>query len=346
MEGWDGKQTESATAPDDAGARRTFFWLRWGIVGRQKVMRTDARKEWQRFLAQKQKQHRRSRFRKAVVWTAAAACVLFAAWLWYPRSSRSSEMLFMATPHPGAVSLHTPEGRTVTLPVRCDAHTMDSLLKVCHVKPTESVIVTTPSKRDCQLTLADGSQVWLNAGSRMEYEPVFRQERRIRLRGEAYFQVARDAERPFIVETEFMHTRVYGTSFNVRCYSAADAHVTLVEGSVQVARPDGSRSVRLTPGMDAQLTADGGLSVSAVDTKNFVLWKDGYFYFDDVPLSEILCELGRWYNVSVQVENRDVCRSRLHFLASRHASLQEAVDLLNLLGVARVELQDGYIIVR
>lgn len=108
------------------------------------------------------------------------------------------------------------------------------------------------------LVLADGTKVWLNAESRLRYPVAFNgKERRVELEGEACFEVAKDAEHPFIVCANGMNTMVLGTKFNVRSYSVEDRHVTLVNGKVQVTNTVNNKSVTLRPGQDLTYTETG-----------------------------------------------------------------------------------------
>ena len=109
------------------------------------------------------------------------------------------------------------------------------------------ILMTTPRGKDCHLTLADGTRVWMNADSQLEFPEQFNGTRRtVRLHGEAYFEVAKDRRHPFVVETDYLTTTVLGTSFNVRAYSQNDASVALVEGSVSV--KSGRENMLLKPG--------------------------------------------------------------------------------------------------
>ena len=103
------------------------------------------------------------------------------------------------------------------------------------VTPAQLMALSVPRGQDYHLTLADGTQVWMNAESRLEFPDRFNgNTREVRLKGEAYFEVKKDAKRPFVVHTDYLTTRVLGTAFNVRAYSRRDASVTLVSGRVQV----------------------------------------------------------------------------------------------------------------
>ena len=190
--------------------------------------------------------------------------------------------------------------------------------------------LTTPRGKDFLLVLADGTKVWLNAESRLRYPVAFNgKERRVELEGEACFEVAKDAEHPFIVCANGMNTMVLGTKFNVRSYSVEDRHVTLVNGKVQVTNTVNNKSVTLRPGQDLTYTETGEEKVSEVNIATYTAWTEGMFYFEDVPLEEIMGALGRWYNVNIDFERCELYHIRLNFWANKNTHLDEALELTN-----------------
>lgn len=155
------------------------------------------------------------------------------------------------------------------------------------------------------LALSDGTQVWLNGNSELEYPVRFIGGKRVvALRGEAYFEVAKDAARPFIVKTEGMDTKVLGTSFNVKAYPEEHrTGVTLLEGRVEVALPEagGVAAVakRLEPGMQAQVVAgESVISVKEVVAEDAIAWREGKFIFTDEDMLTVLHTLARWHGVT------------------------------------------------
>lgn len=207
-------------------------------------------------------------------------------------------------------------------------------------------VVTTPCRKDINIVLHDGTEVWLNAASQLSYPLIFTdKERVVKLRGEAYFKVSKDADRPFIVLTENLSTEVLGTEFNVRCYSPNDTHVTLLKGAVEVRNVLQTYRKRLVPGQDAFLMPDGDFLVKSVDTRYYTQWKNGYFYFDEVALEDIACELGRWYNVDVIFKNKSAVNIKMHFLANRKGSLADVVELLNSMKKVKVSFTDTQLII-
>ncbi|WP_455668958.1 FecR family protein [Phocaeicola sp.] len=208
-------------------------------------------------------------------------------------------------------------------------------------------ILNVPRGMNKKLELPDGTQVWLNAESQLEYPETFEgQERRaVRLKGEAYFEVAKDATHPFIVETDLLETQVLGTAFNVRAYSPEDAHVTLVEGSVKVSDARHKKEILMKPGQNATLQQTGNFTINEVEAKAYNSWAEGQFYFDNTELVEIMRELGRWYNINIIFTSKEAMHYRLHFQSDRSEPLSQVLDLLNSMQKVNATLKNDKVIV-
>lgn len=206
--------------------------------------------------------------------------------------------------------------------------------------------LTTPRGKDYHVTLADGTEVWMNADSRLEFPKQFTgSQRRVKLKGEAYFQVAKNASKPFIVETDFFNTTVLGTTFNLKAYSAKDANIVLVEGSVRVNAK--GHEITLKPGQQAILNSQSStLNIKEVDTYPYTQWREGFFYFENQTLFEIMQELGRWYNVNIAFDDPQKMNLRLHFVCKRSQSLSEAIKNMNELGVVEIEYTGDAVIIK
>lgn len=192
---------------------------------------------------------------------------------------------------------------------------------------THSIVI--PRGETFKLILCDGTEVWLNANSKLVYPTAFiEKERTVFLEGEAYFKVTKDAK-PFIVKTDYLQTKVLGTEFNVKSYTAEDSHVTLISGKVQVRSHENARFVDLEPGKDAMLLSDGLFEVKEVNSEAYTYWKDGYFYFDELPLADIMKSIGRWYNVNVTFRNKEAMAYRIHFMSNRQSGIEETIRLMN-----------------
>ncbi len=176
-----------------------------------------------------------------------------------------------------------------------------------------------PEGKSLAVALPDGSRVWLHPGSTIYFPSRFEGlVRQVKLEGEAYFQVKRDEQRPFVVDAGGLRTKVLGTEFNVNTNGRNGATVVLVSGSVRVDADGGGTT--LVPGTQAVAQKDG-LVVMAADTEKYTNWRDGYFYFDNQPLDEILVEIGRNYGVTVECHDATLCATRLHFIARRDETL-------------------------
>ncbi|EDM38001.1 putative anti-sigma factor [Pedobacter sp. BAL39] len=159
--------------------------------------------------------------------------------------------------------------------------------------------LTTAKGETFILTLPDQTKVWLNAASSLTYTANLRDKgvRRIRLSGEAYFEVSKDKEHPFIVESGDQQVEVLGTHFNVNAYPDEKVfRTTLLEGSVKVS--EYGQTKLLTPGNQAS-NAGGSIQLGAVDTDLAIAWKSNNFIFDRLDIKEIMRTIARWYNVEV-----------------------------------------------
>ncbi len=161
--------------------------------------------------------------------------------------------------------------------------------------------LTTPKGGTYQITLPDGTNVWLNAASTLTYPPRFASgERRVFLSGEAFFDVKTDKRKPFRVESHGQEVEVLGTAFNVSAYpDERYAKTTLVEGAVRLGSDWGN--VTLEPGQQGTLAA-GAIRVASVDVAAYVGWKDNEFVFDGIALQDAMKQLSRWYDMEVVYE--------------------------------------------
>lgn len=188
---------------------------------------------------------------------------------------------------------------------------------------------------------------WLYAESQLEYPENFEgQEKRVvRLKGEAYFEVAKDTAHPFIVKTDLLETQVLGTSFNIRVYSPDNAHVTLLEGSIKVSDTHHTKELLIKPGQNATLQKGGTFSIHEVQAKEYSTWAEGQFYFDDTELIEIMRELGRWYNVNIIFTSKEAMHYRMHFQSDRGDSLPQVLNLLNSMQKVNAKFENDKVIV-
>lgn len=204
-------------------------------------------------------------------------------------------------------------------------------------------VVSTPAATTTLVTLSDGTKVMLNANSTLEYPASFddAEVREVRLKGEAHFEVTKNPHRPFVVKAGEMQTQVLGTIFDVKAYRKDAPKVTLMQGKVKVSNAD--TEVEMRPGQTATLQADkivvSKASPSASD------WLEGDFDMDQVTLAEAMSDIGAWYNKTVVFQSQANMDKLIHFRFSRRASLQEIITALNEMGVAKVRIEKGKIMV-
>ncbi|TWV14100.1 FecR family protein [Bacteroidaceae bacterium HV4-6-C5C] len=165
--------------------------------------------------------------------------------------------------------------------------------------------VTVPPGQRAQITLADGTKVWLNSQSTMSYAANFgRNERNVQLDGEAYFEVAKNKKIPFYVHTELNTVKVVGTCFNICAYKGSNEfEATLVEGIVDIYSADGNNKITRLQKDDFFSNNNGKCGKMAMPSHEYLRWKEGLYCFDDVPFSNIMSKLEKYYNVKITVNN-------------------------------------------
>lgn len=169
-------------------------------------------------------------------------------------------------------------------------------------------IISTPAGGTYQVVLPDGTRVWLNAASSLKYPVSFTylKERRVELRGEAYFEVARQSRAalklPFIVSGSKQDVEVLGTHFNINSYDEnRSVETTLLEGSIKLSRK-GAFEKMIVPGEQAIVNQD--IKVLKVDTSTAVAWKNGLFKFDHASIYTVMSQFSRWYDIDVEYEGK------------------------------------------
>lgn len=187
------------------------------------------------------------------------------------------------------------------------------------------------------IVLQDGSKVWLNAESSLTYPVAFTgKDRKVTIEGEAYFEVAKNRRKPFMVLHNGMEVRVLGTLFNVSAYAGEPiAHVTLLEGSVKVS--SGKTSGILKPGQRARINNNRVEVESNINADRSVAWKNGYFSFDKADVTEVMNQISRWYNVQIKYEG-PIPDEEFGGELRRDSKLSSVLKILNMSGVKfRVE---------
>lgn len=184
--------------------------------------------------------------------------------------------------------------------------------------------IVVPKAGTYQINLSDGTKVWINALSELSFPVNFvGEERLVHLKGEAYFEVAHDADKPFIVEVDGHRTNVLGTAFNINAYGPMIT--TLIKGKVEVSNQEG-KNVVLKPGYAAVST--GEISVSKANLRKVTAWKDGDFYFKSDPIEEIMEEVSRWYDVEIVYQNTMPQGSKMSGSIARSSNLSEVLEMM------------------
>lgn len=162
--------------------------------------------------------------------------------------------------------------------------------------------ITTPKGGQYQVNLPDGSKIWLNALSSLSFPVNFSgRQRKVSITGEAYFEIAKNRNKPFIVQTNRQELEVLGTSFNVNSYEPSAIRTSLVDGSVKVSNSSSGEEVLLQPGKQSRL-GDNGITTSAFDLENVTAWKKGLFSYTNATLETVMADFERWYDVEVKIE--------------------------------------------
>ncbi len=197
------------------------------------------------------------------------------------------------------------------------------------------------------IVLSDGTRVWLNSDSQLEYPVKFIGEtREVTLTGEGYFEVTKNSKVPFIVKSEDFSVRVVGTSFNINSYKDMNrSDITVETGAVDVIRPSGKVTRvnkyqqlivnRLTNEQIVQ-TVDAGVAMS---------WKNGFFYFDKEPLDNIIKKISRWYDVNTVITSDSLSKMRFFGEVIKYGNASEVLEMLSLTGEIKYEILNDKIII-
>ena len=216
--------------------------------------------------------------------------------------------------------------------------------EITYTEKGERMIVSTPAGTTTSLTLSDGTEILLNANSRLEYAKNFSAEKReVTLVGEARFNVAKNENRPFIVRTEQLQTQVLGTVFDVKAYPQTQPDVTLYEGKVEVSL-NGDAPRLMQPGEQASISKEGKLQLVQASADQGK-WTEGEFAFDNRELKSVMQEIGSWYNISVIFHSRPLLEERIYFRMERTKQVDEILEVLNDMEIAKFEMADKKIIV-
>ena len=209
-----------------------------------------------------------------------------------------------------------------------------------HQMPVQYAEIEVADGQMSHMTLFDGTEVWLNSGSRFRYPNQFnRDQRDVFLDGEGYFRVTPNKKLPFKVKTNQMEVEVLGTSFNISAYrDEANQSVVLEEGKVQINRTNGEKLLELFPGQRAGRNAPSEkFVVERVRTEDFTGWKNGIIVFQSETLAEIAGKLERWYNVEVRFISPGLEQYKITGTILRNKPIHQTLQAFELLAPIQAE---------
>lgn len=208
----------------------------------------------------------------------------------------------------------------------------------------EAHVIRVPKGGSYTFTLSDGTKAYMHADSRLIHPVRFVGDTRtVEMEGEIYFDVAHDSQHPFVIKTPRMTAVVRGTELNVRSYGDEADNVTLVTGRAEVSTATGHHVLK--PSEQSQVLPDGTLRTRMVDTAPFTAWRDGFIYFDNMELEDVMKCIGRDYNYTVEFRNKALMDCKVHFVAVRDENVDSVLATLNRMRMVRVLRQGDTIIV-
>lgn len=257
----------------------------------------------------------------------------------------------LITPRGDSIYLSTQEKKEINIHKNIQVTNGDSGIVYSQlespVEKEEINILRTPRGGEYQITLSDGSKIYLNAASELHFPIVFNNEKReIFLSGEAYFEVAEDSTRPFYVNTAVARLKVYGTSFNVKSYASESMKTILIKGKVGICGHADTTEHLLAPYELLSVDTQGRFErIEKVNPSLAVAWHLGRFVFENENLEEILSTLSRWYNVDFIYKNEQV--KSLHFTAymERYEDLSFILNTITAMVGVKFSEQEGIILV-
>ncbi len=203
-----------------------------------------------------------------------------------------------------------------------------------------------PSGGQYMLILPDNSKVWLNSNSSLTYATAFSgNERIVELTGEGYFEIAKDAQHPFVVKSGRSNVRVLGTHFNISAYPDETlSEVTLAEGAVMLTV--GKHSTKIKPGQRASFNQhDDMIALREVDVDEAIDWKNGYFQFDNASMERVMHKVKHWYNIDIEYQGKQPA-VKFTGMISRNNNLSKILDLLQSTGGVSFEIVNKKVIVK
>ncbi|MGE8241160.1 MAG: FecR family protein, partial [Sphingobacterium sp.] len=295
--------------------------LVWDLRQRISLEESDAT-DWSERLKTKtlatihaqEKPIRINRIRRLMPYAAALFCIVLAGliyqFIWKPSAPNTNRIVLHDVELPNNhAEIRLSNGKVIQLDNGKGALVTSGGLKYADGSLIQSTVpntdliatVNTPAGSMLQITLADGSQVTLNAKTSFKYPLQFAQDQRlVEVDGEAYFKIAKNKKVPFRVRSNGQLIEVTGTEFNVNTYSKQKSSTTLVEGSINLSA--NGQQIQLKPNQQATLSS-GRLSQKSVDPHNYIAWIDNKFYFNETDLHTALQAIGQWYDLHIIYKN-------------------------------------------
>lgn len=266
-----------------------------------------------------------SKIRRLIYRSLAAACIILllsaGGWLLYNHKTGTSDRpavsinptksgIRLTFANGRQINLSNEEGTIQTADVQLTNNNKTLTYALTDETPDREGInrLTVPVGMDYKVALSDGTEVWLNAATQLEFPFTFAgNTREITINGEAYLKVVKNAAKPFIVHLPHSTVHVLGTEFNVNTYDSGVVKVALVSGAVNLKAATGASM--LTPGKEAVYNNGHNIKLQPFDPRLVLSWRDGLFYFNGATLSEINKVVPRWFGITTVIDNPDI-RSR------------------------------------
>lgn len=218
----------------------------------------------------------------------------------------------------------------------------DSILNFWGKDERYNLCISTPAGREIKVILPDSSTVRLNADSRLSYRKTA-QKREVSLKGEAFFNVTHNTAYPFIIRSGNVVSQVLGTTFNIKHYQNESPHISLLRGSLKVYAPRQEKIMK--PGDEVMVTKNGKISVKQIQTTDMAVWTKDEFLFDNMSVTEIVKEIGRYYNLNIKTLSPNIPDRYIHLRCSRRTDIQTIINMLNDICDLYIQKQDHTLII-
>lgn len=292
------------------------------------------------------KRDRQFRLLKGSVAVAVLAGAIFFSWnFWFNNKPENANPVALAGNTDETIQLTLANGKVIDLnkekgEIKSDGLTLQnnggslSYQDNSPVKDGKNSI-TVPVGMDYQLNLSDGSKIWINSKTRVDFPSAFNgAQREVFISGEAYLEIAKDPSRPFIVSLGNTKVRVLGTAFNVNTYEESETKVSLVQGSVSLAA--NNTSLTLKPGQEGVYTNNTRqIRERPFDSRSTLSWREGIIYYDSASLHNIAKVLDRWYGIQVKVDEPALLQKQFAGIINKNEPVDVFLD--NIKTIARID---------